>query len=988
MSEVQYIDGVYDEERRLIQEAARQNRLVLFVGAGASIPSGIPSWGEAVGEIKKRLNEIAIEDDFLKIPQYYYAEYGKSNYTQLMREIFKYKGNLVSNDLHRKIFQFPVSTIVTTNYDDLLEKAAFDMFKVVDVISQDKDLAYGIADTLIIKMHGDFEHDNFVLKEDDYLKYSENFRLIEAYLKSLIARNVLLFIGYSFNDPDLKQIFSWVRDILGEDMPNSYILILDKSYSHTEESYLKRFGIVALYASQKIIKYDDFPIKERALKMMDFLIAEERLNAIQEIHKFLFPLREMKYVYKRYIETIFCKFGIRVEGNKLLAKEQQGNEILDCISLASGNESEKLKERRYTVGQDEIGKCKTIASIIRKSCIDELQYKVQDSKGTALSISCRLPFDTDGESEELISSIIRYDMDYLEKDNEQNQQAFFDDNPLNLLKQAFVLYHLGKYIESYSYLERAGMLFYKEEKLTWYFIALLNQKHLARLIDYRLIPKHLEEKKKEIQRKADKIDLEKTFQSLPDLGNEHNLFLRELYTFQIFYSLFQKAYAMAQKAQREAMTVYNLYIGTPEFLKLRQEVKECWLYITKNYMFLDYYNEYAEIFKIYARTMLITITAAEHTGGEHSPFGAKGNIQPSELDSMDIYFILQYLKLDDMKWIVSHAERQEIAFSDDAKKYLETVFQNIKNLDRVKQEEIFGKALYLFNHIDLNDSLVENVLKELQNQIHWRDFRIYGHEISSCFIYIFKQKERIEKTDIVISYLYEYIVLLLKLIINHRFPIDDKISCERLYDILSNSLYVYHELKKENFQSHYIEEILNFDSLYILSIFYPYVDLDIQEKIKDLTHIDWEINADTIRLICKLMQNKILEPNESIENRILSFADTMEDDRDTCYPSNYAQVIGFITNAWLNDCFIQKEKFADFIKNNDGAFYSWLTDSTQFDYSKFKLEWLAGCSDSLLERIRDDGVSQVKIQEAVRKQYLDGQVDKKILKRYFKYFAV
>ena len=57
MSEVQYIDGVYDEERRLIQEAARQNRLVLFVGAGASIPSGMPSWRNAVGEIKKRLNE-------------------------------------------------------------------------------------------------------------------------------------------------------------------------------------------------------------------------------------------------------------------------------------------------------------------------------------------------------------------------------------------------------------------------------------------------------------------------------------------------------------------------------------------------------------------------------------------------------------------------------------------------------------------------------------------------------------------------------------------------------------------------------------------------------------------------------------------------------------------------------------------------------------------------------------------------------------------
>ena len=45
-----------------------------------------------------------------------------------------------------------------------------------------------MAEKEIIKMHGDFEHDNFVLKEDDYLSYSENFKLIETYIKSLYDR--------------------------------------------------------------------------------------------------------------------------------------------------------------------------------------------------------------------------------------------------------------------------------------------------------------------------------------------------------------------------------------------------------------------------------------------------------------------------------------------------------------------------------------------------------------------------------------------------------------------------------------------------------------------------------------------------------------------------------------------------------------------------------------------------------------------------------
>ena len=66
MSQYQYIDKVYNEERRLIQQAERDKRLVFFVGAGASIPSGMPSWKEAIEIIKERMDG-APQDDFLKI---------------------------------------------------------------------------------------------------------------------------------------------------------------------------------------------------------------------------------------------------------------------------------------------------------------------------------------------------------------------------------------------------------------------------------------------------------------------------------------------------------------------------------------------------------------------------------------------------------------------------------------------------------------------------------------------------------------------------------------------------------------------------------------------------------------------------------------------------------------------------------------------------------------------------------------------------------
>ena len=86
----QPIEKPYDEARRLIQQAEREKRLVFFVGAGASIPSGMPSWGEAIGQVKARMG-IAAQTDFLKIPQYYYLQYGKRDYTRLMRDIFQWR---------------------------------------------------------------------------------------------------------------------------------------------------------------------------------------------------------------------------------------------------------------------------------------------------------------------------------------------------------------------------------------------------------------------------------------------------------------------------------------------------------------------------------------------------------------------------------------------------------------------------------------------------------------------------------------------------------------------------------------------------------------------------------------------------------------------------------------------------------------------------------------------------------------------------------
>ena len=117
----------------------------------------------------------------------------------------------------------------------------------------------------------------FILKEDDFLAYSRNFKLIENYVKSLIGTKVVLFIGYSFNDPDLKLIFSWVKDILGGDFQRAYLIEAGKAYDVNEAEYFRNFGINLLYASIQLQdRFKSNDLTNNLLLMLDWLLSVEK----------------------------------------------------------------------------------------------------------------------------------------------------------------------------------------------------------------------------------------------------------------------------------------------------------------------------------------------------------------------------------------------------------------------------------------------------------------------------------------------------------------------------------------------------------------------------------------------------------------------------------------------------------------------------------------------------------------------------------------
>lgn len=228
-----------------LSSALHRKRLVIFVGAGVSKNSGLPTWGQMVQVFAKQIgypmNGRLATEEYIRIPQYYYCldeSEGHSAYYSLIKSMLP--ENIQPNLLDYLIVSLHPKHIVTTNFDTLLDQVAVGY----QVIREDRDLLTNISSHYLLKLHGDIRQpQKLVFKEDDYLQYSETHRLMETYLKSLLIGHVFLFVGYSLNDYNLKTFVSWIDYVAKEmhvrqEMHRNYFL---SSSLHAGKDYLQKY---------------------------------------------------------------------------------------------------------------------------------------------------------------------------------------------------------------------------------------------------------------------------------------------------------------------------------------------------------------------------------------------------------------------------------------------------------------------------------------------------------------------------------------------------------------------------------------------------------------------------------------------------------------------------------------------------------------------------------------------------------------------------
>lgn len=548
------------ENIKIIQEAREKNKLVIFAGAGVSVDSGAPLWSETKIEILESLGLLESTDaEAPVIGQWLFNERGEKEYNDKLRKIIGYHNGLQPNPLHHQLLRLRPRHLITTNYDDFLEQA-MDKYqknsvgKTYAIIRRDEDLPYAIKDEYIIKMHGDWDLMNFVFKEDDYLNYSKNFPLIESFVKGIFSSHVVLFIGFSFSDPNLKQIVNWVKNILEKDFQPAYLFQVRKPKSH-EITYFGNRGIRPIVFDEAISCYleeidGNSKIKMKSMhgkKTHDFLRLLEVLNwrdyerlkraktqhVIDQMYESLLQFDAFNCIPPYSFEKLFpfsptslhpAKLPMNAEHSSNYHLQTGNEEIISLMESLEFKNNRIIikkgcpKEKEITEVANFETKLTYIFDKLRSSQIHCIQRKGDRNNHN------RIQYGTQFDRDLLFSQWVDYEYKPMLENiySREWEISGLPDKPLREgLLNALVLTKFHFLFEGYILYSSIAIEALKRQDYTTFFICQYNKKYLGirviRIADWKKYPKDLVAQIRDELETIDLHGLLNIMQSQPDV---------------------------------------------------------------------------------------------------------------------------------------------------------------------------------------------------------------------------------------------------------------------------------------------------------------------------------------------------------------------------------------------------------------------------------------------------------------------------------------
>ena len=629
----------------------KNNKLSVFVGAGVSMLSGLPSWSDLIKLMLKEMPDLKYNenklssDDYLKIAQMYFNTFGEEKYKEKVKESFK--EDRTPNKIHDLIFALHPNHILTTNYDNLLEQEAVKVGRNFSVINADNVVSSAPSSSYIIKVHGDFSSSNFVLKEQDYLDYEQNYKLIDKLVKTIFSTNLVIFIGYSLQDYNIKLILNWVKNVQADSFIKPIFIHIDDPLSELELNYQDKRGLRVLQTTdfgdlsnnytdkyskvlEPIIEYEDKKILESFDEKMEYLT--DKVSGISHI----------RYLRSSDFNSVFesdyeIKNGILMNVSpitKLVPFHQE--HIYDYFETLFGFNSQKSY-----LAKEAIDAFLKSADLIRgntcfqKEDVKEIKSAAYGSKISEMELYCS--------------------KDYT--------------NQFDLFKKAYYLGILGRYEESYEIFNSLIVQFQKEKKWDLFYLAQINRK--------KLIQKVLKECKKfasstemandefiqQIQTDNKSFYVEEQFSQLPVEFQNKFSFLSDFCNSNPFVEKNTELIKNINKADKDRVTGTITIGGMSKVESIKREMYENVKFVFENNLLISLFDE----FKNYIKNCLFVWL-------ESFASNLKKDSQNDQMLDFSIRYPFTYLDVilisetftyDDMKYICGIVDFEMFPFDDE-----------------------------------------------------------------------------------------------------------------------------------------------------------------------------------------------------------------------------------------------------------------------------------------------------------------------------------
>jgi len=259
----------------------------------AIVPSGkkMPLWTGLSKALADELTDFTSTSTLDSISAYEH-EFGRTHLIEKLSDILLMR-DAQPGRAHKEFCTIPFDIVCTTNFDFLLERQ-YDLtpryvYPVVD--EEQLSINAGNAGTLLLKLHGDLRHPNrLIVTESDYDGFLTSFPLLATYLSNQLITKTAVFIGYSLEDPDFRQIWHVVSNRLGRSRRMAYSLAVNAS--NADVARFERRGVKVINLPGSREKYGEVlagAFKELREYMRENVISVSKVTEEQPLRELLLP---------------------------------------------------------------------------------------------------------------------------------------------------------------------------------------------------------------------------------------------------------------------------------------------------------------------------------------------------------------------------------------------------------------------------------------------------------------------------------------------------------------------------------------------------------------------------------------------------------------------------------------------------------------------------------------------------------------------------